>query len=90
MVNLRHSDLIFMEKLIQRARIRFAMLPVGADPARIALVFWRLMWLRRHISRLSVRTVAMELLLRLRWVTEFRTRQHLPWCKLCVHVRWDG
>ncbi len=46
MVNRTHVDLVVLERLVESARRRFAMIPAGAGFWRVAHVFRRVMRLR--------------------------------------------
>ena len=82
MVNRHHTDLVVLERLVELARRRFALLPVGVPGPVIALVFRRMMRLRRYMLRSAhVRLLAVERLLALRRACEFRTGNNIPWGK---------
>ena len=84
MVNRHHTDLVVLERLVELARRRFALLPVGVPGPVTALVFRRMMRLRRYMLRSAhVRLLAVERLLALRRACEFRTGNNIPWGK-CV------
>ncbi len=86
MVNRHHTDLVVLEWLVELARRRFAYLPVGVPGPVIALVFRRMMRLRRYMLRSAhVRTLAEGRLLACRRACEFRTGNNIPWGK-CVFV----
>ncbi len=50
MVNRHHTDLVVLERLVEMARRRFAMLPVGVPYLVVARGFRRMMRLRRFIA----------------------------------------
>ena len=82
MVNRHHTDLVVLERLIEMARRRFALLPVGVSGHVIALVYRRMMRLRRYMLRSAhVRELAVERLLACRRACEFRTGNNIPWGK---------
>ena len=84
MVNRHQTDLVVLERLIELARRRFALLPVGVPGPVISLVFRRMMRLRRFMLRSAhVRDLAMDRLLACRRACEFRTGNNIPWGK-CV------
>ena len=69
-----------LERLIEMARRRFALLPVGVSGHVIALVYRRMMRLRRYMLRSThVRNLAVERLLACRRACEFRTGNNIPW-----------
>ncbi len=86
MVNRHHTDLVVLERLVEMARRRFALLPVGVPAHVIALVYRRMMRLRRYMLRSThVRNLAVERLLACRRACEFRTGNNIPWGK-CVFL----
>ncbi len=88
MVNRHHTDLVVLERLVDLARRRFAMLPVGVPSHVVARVFRRMMRLRRYLLRsLHVRLLAVERLMALRRACEFRTGNTIPWGK-CAMFGW--
>ena len=73
-----------LERLVELARRRFALLPVGVPSHVIALVFRRMMRLRRYMLRSAhVRLLVVDRLLALHRACEFRTGNTIPWGK-CV------
>ena len=89
MVNRHHTDLVVLERLVDLARRRFALLPVGVPGPVIALVFRRMMRLRRYMLRSAyVRSLAVDRLLALRRACEFRTGNNIPWgkCVFCYAI----
>jgi hypothetical protein len=75
MVNRHHMDLVVLDRLVELARRRFVMLPVGVPYHVVARVFQRMMRLRRYMLRiLHVRLLAVDCLMALRRACEFRTR----------------
>ncbi len=89
MVNRHHTDLVVLERLVELARRKFALLPVGVPGPVIALVFRRMMRLRRYMLRSAhVRLLAVERLLALRRACEFRTGNNIPWgkCVFCYAI----
>ena len=88
MVNRHHTDLVVLERLVELARRRFALLPVRVPGPVIALVFRRMMRLRRYMLRSAhVRSLAVDRLLALRRACEFRTGNNIPWGKwVCLFV----
>jgi hypothetical protein len=85
MVNRHHTDLVVLERLVEMARRRFAMLPVGVPSHVVARVFRRMMRLRRYMLRsLHVRLLAVERLMALRRACEFRTGNTIPWGKCAM------
>ena len=86
MVNRHHTDLVVLERLVELARRRFALLPVRVPGPVIALVFRRMMRLWRYMLRSAhVRSLAVDRLLALRRACEFRTGNNIPWGK-CVFL----
>ncbi len=80
MVNRHHTDLVVLERLVELARKRFALLPVRVPGHVIALVYRRMMRLRRYMLRSAhVRSLAVDRLLTLRRACEFRTGNNIPW-----------
>ncbi len=61
MVNRHDMDLVVLERLVELARRRFALLPVGVPSHVVALVFRRMMRLRRYMLRSAhVRLLAVD------------------------------
>jgi hypothetical protein len=87
MVNRHRTDLVVvLERLVELARRRFAMLPLGVPYHVVARVFRRMMRLRLYMLRSAhVRLLAVDRLMALRHVCEFRTRNTIRWGK-CVHL----
>ncbi len=86
MVNRHQTDLVVLERLIELARRRFALLPVGVPGPVIARVYRRMMRLRRYMLRSAhVRDLAVDRLLAFRRACEFRTGSNIPWGK-CVFL----
>ena len=84
MVNRHQTDRVVLERLIELARRRFALLSVGVPGPVIALVYRRMMRLRRYMLRSAhVRDLAVDRLLACRRACEFRTGNNIPWGK-CV------
>ena len=82
MVNRFHVDLVVLERLVELARRRFAMIPAGAGFWRVAHVFRRVMRLRVYMIRSPrIRAQAVDRLMALRRACEFRTRCSQPWGK---------
>ena len=89
MVNRHHTDLVVLERLVEFARRRFAMLPVGVPSHVVARVFRRMMRLRRYMLQSAhVRLLAVDRLMALRRACEFRTGNTLRWgkCAICGSV----
>ena len=85
MVNRFHVDLVVLERLVELARRRFAMIPAGAGFWRVAHVFRRVMRLRVYMIRSPrIRAQAVDRLVALRRACEFRTRRSQPWGKCGV------
>ncbi len=85
MVNRHHTNLVVLERLVELARRRSAMLPVGVPYHVVARVFRRMMRLRRYMLRsLHVRLLAVDRLMALRRACEFRTRNTIRWGKLVI------
>jgi hypothetical protein len=88
MLNRHHTDLVVLERLVELARRRFAMLPLGVPYHVVARVFRRMMRLRRYMLRsVHVRLLAVDRLMALRRACEFRTNNTIRWGKW---VRWVG
>ena len=67
MVNRFHVDLVVLERLVELARRRFAMIPAGAGFWRVAHVFRRVMRLRVYMIRSPrIRAQAVDRLMALR------------------------
>ena len=82
MVNRHQTDLVVLERLIELARRRFALLPVGVPGLVISRVFRRMMRLRLYLLRSAhVRDLAVDRLLACRRAYEFRTGNNIPWGK---------
>ena len=90
MVNRFHVDLVVLERLVELARRRFAMIPAGAGFWRVAHVFRRVMRLRVYMIRSPrIRAQAVDRLMALRRACEFRTRCSQPWGKFGIGFRCD-
>jgi hypothetical protein len=89
MVNRHHTDLVVLERLVELARRRFAMLPVGVSHHVVARVFRRMMRLWRYMLQSAhVRLLAVDRLMALRRACEFRTGNTIRWgkCAICGSV----
>ncbi len=85
MVDRHHTDLVVLERLVEMARRRFAMLPVGVPYHVVARVFRRMMRLRRYMLRsLHVRLLAVNRLIALHRACEFRTGNTIRWGKCAI------
>ena len=79
MVNRFHVDLVVLERLVELARRKFAMIPVGAGLWRVAQVFRRVMRLRVDMIRSPrIRAQAVDRLMALRRACVFRTQGSPP------------
>jgi hypothetical protein len=73
-----------MESLVELARRRFALLPVGVPYHVVACVFRRMMRLPQYMLRSAhVRLLAVDRLMTVRHACEFRTGNTMRWGK-CV------
>ena len=80
MVNRFHVDLVVLERLVELARRRFAMIPAGAGFWGVAHVFR--CGIRVYMIRSPrIRAQAVDRLMALRRACEFRTRCSQPWGK---------
>ncbi len=86
MVNRHQTGLVVLERLVELARRRFALLPVGVPGPVIALIYRRMMRLRRYMLRSAhVWELAVERLLACRRACKFQTGNNIPWGK-CVFL----
>ncbi len=86
MVNRHHTDLVVLERLVELARRRFAMLPAGVSYHVVARVFRRMMRLRRYMLQSGhVRLLAVDRLMALHRACEFRTGNTIRWGKCAIH-----
>ncbi len=89
MVNIHRTDLVVLERLVELARRRFAMLPVGVPYHVVARVFRRMMRSRWYMLRSAhVRLLAVDRLMALRRACEIRTNNTIRWGK-CVDLVGD-